>query len=349
VADDSGSPPARRPRRRRSDTDPTYKPPKVANERRRASRSRIETTTAAPTAPSDPVAADPSLTPDPSLTSDRVPSDPAPTATLTTVASGGSWPSAFEGRATDPAICPFLRAADGDRLAEPLEVPDAINRCAALRDPVPQSLRQQELVCLTSGHVNCPRYLRGAVVVAEAASPRVRPGPTISPAILGSVAILVVAFLVSVGFTMSRGGLEMAAAPTPIPSSPAAGSVGTSEPAGASPTAAATSVATPPAVPTATVDPTPTAAPATPTPSPEPSATPKPTASPKPSSDRYALLTACPDANKCWIYVIRRGDNISSIANYFGVKLATVYDMNPWLGSKGLRAGQEVRLPPPTR
>ena len=43
----------------------------------------------------------------------------------------------------------------------PVEVPDAVNRCAALGESVPQSLRQQELVCLTSAHVNCPRYLRG--------------------------------------------------------------------------------------------------------------------------------------------------------------------------------------------
>ncbi len=38
-----------------------------------------------------------------------------------------------------------------------------------------------------------------------------------------------------------------------------------------------------------------------------------------------------------------------SIANYFGVKLARVYAMNSWLQSTGLKAGQRLRLPPPTR
>ena len=59
--------------------------------------------------------------------------------------------------------------------------------------------------------------------------------------------------------------------------------------------------------------------------------------------------TACPDAPNCWIYKVRSGDNLFSIANYFGVPLARVYAMNPWLESTGLRAGQSLRLPPPTR
>ena len=45
-----------------------------------------------------------------------------------------------------------------------------------MREAVPQSLRQQELVCLTSGHINCPRYLRGAVVVTDLPTPIVRVG-----------------------------------------------------------------------------------------------------------------------------------------------------------------------------
>ena len=84
-------------------------------------------------------------------------------------------PSARPRPATDSSpnawVCPFLRSIDDDRrLGLPVEVPDPVNRCASLHDPVPQSLRQQELVCLTSGHVNCPRYLRG--------SRRRRPNPS---------------------------------------------------------------------------------------------------------------------------------------------------------------------------
>jgi LysM repeat protein len=87
------------------------------------------------------------------------------------------------------------------------------------------------------------------------------------------------------------------------------------------------------------------------TPSPSPAPTPKPTAKPtkKPTSDRYALLTACPGKPDCWIYVIRSGDNLASIANYFGVSLQTVKALNPWTKTTGLKAGQKLTIPTPTR
>jgi LysM repeat protein len=79
-------------------------------------------------------------------------------------------------------------------------------------------------------------------------------------------------------------------------------------------------------------------------------ATPEPTpeATPVPTSGRYALLTPCPDKAKCWIYVIRSGDNLFSIAKYFGVSLNTVKSWNPWVNN-GLTVGRELRIPPPTR
>jgi hypothetical protein len=80
----------------------------------------------------------------------------------------GDWLGRLEFRSLDPTVCPFLRGVEDDgELAFPIGAPDAVNRCAALREAVPQSLRQQELVCLSGGHVNCPRYLRGALVADE--------------------------------------------------------------------------------------------------------------------------------------------------------------------------------------
>ena len=81
------------------------------------------------------------------------------------------------------------------------------------------------------------------------------------------------------------------------------------------------------------------------TPEPTPAATPKP----KPTSNRYALLKPCPDEPKCWIYVIRSGDNLVSIAHYFGVSVDRVRALNPWTRTQGLRVGRELILPPPTR
>jgi LysM domain-containing protein len=265
------------------------------------------------------------------------------------------WLPQLEDRSQNPEICPFLRVLDetGRRVA-PVEGPDPANRCAALREAVPQSLRQQELVCLSSGHVNCPRYLRGALVIAEAPDPVVRTGRTLTPAILGSLVVLVMAASASVAFVMARGGLELAAA---IPTSPpvASATAVAVAPVTAVPTADPTAIPTP--VPTASPSPSPSPTPSptpTPTPTLSPSPTPPPTAKPTTqpttgTASRYAVLRACPDAPSCWIYRVRAGDNLYSIAHWFGVSIDSIYARNPWTRTQGLRAGQELRLPPPTR
>ena len=79
---------------------------------------------------------------------------------------------------------------------------------------------------------------------------------------------------------------------------------------------------------------------------PTPAATSKPT--PRPTSGRFALLKPCPNQSGCWIYVVRSGDNLYSIARYFGVPLATVKAWNPWTAN-GLKVGRELRIPTPTR
>ena len=267
-------------------------------------------------------------------------------------------PSAIDfGRSPSARVCPFLRAADEDgRLWMPIEAPDPANRCAALHDPVPQSLRQQELVCLSSGHVNCPRYLRGSLGTAE---PPVRVRPertaTVTPATAGALAVFVVACIASVGFVVANGGMTLGAAvPTPVASGVVLGAIETEVPSPV-PTQVATLTAiptpSPPAtpLPTATPAATPTAPPSpTPEPTSEPTLEPIATFTPKPSSNRYALLKPCPDQSNCWIYHIRSGDNLYSIANYFGVSLKTIQAWNPWT-QDGLKIGRELRIPTPTR
>ncbi len=258
------------------------------------------------------------------------------------------WLPVLDDRSPDPEVCPFLRAVDEtDRLILPIEAPDPANRCAALRDAVPQSLRQQELVCLASGHVNCPRYLRGAVVIAEAPDPVVKTGRIITPAILGSLIVLVMALSASVAFVMSRGGMELAAA---VPTASPTASVAVVAQASVTPAPTVAPTATPIPTPAATPSPSPTpSATAFPTPTPTARPTAKPTAQPVARSNRYDVLRACPSTPNCWIYTVRSGDNLYSIANWFGISLDSIYARNPWTRTQHLRAGQELRLPPPTR
>ena len=154
----------------------------------------------------------------------------------------------------------------GNELGPPIEAPDPANRCAALREPVPQSLRQQELVCLSSGHVNCPRYLRGALEVQPAKpvrTPRAAPSVNVTPATAGALAIFLVAFLLSLGFVLANGGVVLTAvAPTPALSGGVLGAIET--------------------------------APPTPVQTPEP--TPAPTATPATDADRHARTDGDPAA-----------------------------------------------------
>jgi LysM repeat protein len=150
--------------------------------------------------------------------------------------------------------------------------------------------------------------------------------------------VLVMAVSASVAFALTRGGLVLEGA-GPSPSLVAVLPSPTSLPV--EPTPVITPV--PPSVaPTASSSPSAT-------PSSTPSATPTPKPAATPTSDRYKLLKACPNTPKCWIYTVRSGDNLYSIAHYFGVSQDSIYARNPWLKQSGLRAGQQLRLPPPTR
>jgi hypothetical protein len=254
-------------------------------------------------------------------------------------------------RSADAAVCPFFRREVDGRLYVPLASPDEENVCAAIGVPKPQSARQQELVCLRAAHAECPRYLRGALSFPDVPKPR-RQAP-VPRATLAALLILVLSAGISFGFVVQRGGIDLpvvdagaVASPVALVTTPPPTQPATEAPVTAAPSATGTAPASASPSPTPTVAPTPEPSP-TATPKPTPRPTPKPTK--KPTSARYALLTACPDRADCWIYRVRSGDNLFSIAKYFGHSLTTIYRWNPQYPATALQVGAKIRMPPPTR
>lgn len=187
----------------------------------------------------------------------------------------------------------------------------------------------------------------GTAGLPDSAMPPARSKGTVTPAVAGALLVLAASFALSVAFVLANGGLDLPAA--------AHGPGGSSDLAAGAATATETATVTPSVVPTsapsALFSPGPTSIATPGAPAPSLSATPRPTTAPTPhpSSNRYELLTACPDTTDCWVYVVRQGDNLFSIAQYFGVPLKTVEERNPWTKTSQLAAGQKLLLPTPTR
>ena len=180
------------------------------------------------------------------------------------------WADAAPG-SNGPVICKFLRSIGPDgKLFDPRGEAVPTHRCAAFGDPLPLSLRQQELVCLQRVHVSCPRHMRGTLLAEESAAAAAEkethsgmPYLTIAGLALVAVAgVVAIAGMMGVLPGFKGGG---------------------SHPGSSSPVAAVTASATPTAGPTLTAVPT-----APPTPEPTPTATPAASPSPSPTPGAHA-------------------------------------------------------------
>ncbi|HEY4752959.1 MAG TPA: LysM domain-containing protein, partial [Candidatus Limnocylindrales bacterium] len=89
-----------------------------------------------------------------------------------------------------------------------------------------------------------------------------------------------------------------------------------------------------------------------------PTATPRPVPTPRPtpagaagtaSASRLAVLRPCAGQAGCYVYSVRAGDNLFSIAHWFGVPLSSIYAMNPTVQRSGIHPGMQLRIPTPTR
>ncbi len=272
---------------------------------------------------------------------------------------------------TGPMQCHFLRSVGADgQLADAQKTAVPTHRCAAFGDPLPLSLRQQELVCLQRVHVSCPRYVRGTLLAnenepgaaSEGRQSRGIPILTVAGVVLVILALGILVYAL-VGWSPFGGGVPTAGPPVAA----ASASASPTRPASRAQTAAplATASATPAATPAATAKATPaatSAATASPTVRPTPTAAPTAAATsswpPGATASRMNLLVPCTDQSSCYLYTVRGpgasgngspvADTVPGIAQFFGVDASKIYAMNPSAAS-GIEPGDKLKIPPPTR
>jgi LysM domain len=63
----------------------------------------------------------------------------------------------------------------------------------------------------------------------------------------------------------------------------------------------------------------------------------------------FVRLDRCPDAPGCYLYVVRAGDRLSTIAGRFGITTIAILALNPRITDpNAIYSGQTIRLPGPT-
>lgn len=64
--------------------------------------------------------------------------------------------------------------------------------------------------------------------------------------------------------------------------------------------------------------------------------------------DPFLRLEPCPDTISCWLYIVRAGDRLSTIAGRFGLTVQAILAANPAITDpNAIFSGQVIRLPHP--
>jgi hypothetical protein len=233
-------------------------------------------------------------------------------------------------------ICPFL-GLEADRTGF-VEGISPEHRCFAFGDPTALSAEQQTRVCQERGYGNCPRYLRGVLVIpTQELEALRRPRPEITPVpappavprrtrrrgsvlLLATLGLLLLAAGGAGAYLLMGWDRGVALEPTPSPT--------------------LVPEATPSPTPSATPSPRPTPAP-TPTPSPSPSPTVPPTQGPGPTpeptpipGDAFAFYEVAVEPASYLLYGLDSENVVVSnrSATFAGYSFAQV---DPVLGADG--------------
>jgi hypothetical protein len=128
-------------------------------------------------------------------------------------------------------VCPFLGLAKSRAEYQP--EPTGEHRCYAFGDPGVVTDEQQRNVCLERGYSNCPRYLRGVLVIPteelealrHPQAPAARPEPAPEPrrgrrraVVLVPLLVVLIAVVGAGGWYLLNGSNPVAIVPTPTPS-----------------------------------------------------------------------------------------------------------------------------------
>ncbi len=246
------------------------------------------------------------------------------------------------------AICPFLGLAD-DRTGYVEGISDD-HRCFAFGDPSPISAEQQTRVCQEPGYGNCPRYLRGVLVIpTEELEALRKPRAPMEVAVAApppeaevrrrraAPILLLLGLLVLVGggaaaFLLLGGDIGTAqATPTPTDQVTPALSSASAEP----PTAVPSPSAAPTAEPTPSIAPS---GPASPTPEPTPEL-----------GDEFAFYEVSVAPDEYTLYTVDgESARIASFAGYSFAQVAPVDGADGqayWVTQDGNLAGWAYRYP----